>query len=82
MFQFKYRTYHNRTLRISANVGGQMGLFLGASLVTVVEFMAYIVLKLRSFAVRQRLAKFGGQTCAEETRGNSSTAMYNNSVYL
>ena len=59
-----------------------MRLFMGASLVTIVEFMVYIFIKLRSFAVQQRLATFGEETHSQETRGNSHITAYDNSVYL
>ena len=59
-----------------------MGLFMGASLVTVVGVMVYLFLKLRSFAVRQRLVKFGEKTLGGEKRGKSHTIAYGNSVYL
>ena len=59
-----------------------MGLFMGASLITVFELVVYLVVKLYSLAGKQRHANKRNEGTDEATANRSATAMYANSVYI
>ena len=59
-----------------------MGLFMGASLITVFEFLVYLFVKLYSFGIRQRLAIIGEETAHETTGETDDTVAHDKSVYI
>ena len=59
-----------------------MGLFLGASLVTVFELLVYIVMKLYSHMYGQRLDKRDAKTVPSGTVATSANSIYDNTVYI
>ena len=60
-----------------------MGLFMGASLITVFELVVYIVVKLHSLTGKQRQTNKRDERVDEATgRSPSTTSMYANSVYI
>ena len=59
-----------------------MGLFMGASLITVFELVVYLVVKLYSLAGKQRQAFKRNEGTDDATGNRSATAMYANSVYI
>ena len=59
-----------------------MGLFMGASLITVFELVVYIVVKLHSLTGKQRQTNKRNVRVDEATENPSTTSMYANSVYI